>query len=255
MTRIVAEVARRTWQKTFRRPVALTFSFLQPLLWLLLFGFLFRRYPLEASLAGYSYLDFLLPGVCGMTVLFGASQSGIELIRDSQTGFLGRMLGTPAGRGALFLGKVLADVARLLLQAALLFLLGVALGARAAPSPGSLAGALLALALLGISLSSLSCTIALKAKAPETMAAFVHLVNWPLLFTSTALLPERQMPPLLAEASRWNPLTLAVDAVRGAVLFARPASFATQLLPLFLLAAALFGIGVAALSRAARESG
>lgn len=253
MTRVIAAVALRTWQKTFQRPVALTFSFLQPMLWLLLFGFLFRRYPLEASLAGFSYLDFLLPGVCGMTVLFGASQSGIELIRDSQTGFLGRMLGTPAGRGTLFLGKVLADVARLLVQAVILFLLGVALGARSSLSPGPLAGGLLALTLLGIALSSLSCAIALKARAPETMAAFVHLVNWPLLFTSTALLPKRQMPDLLAEVSRWNPLTLAVDAVREAVLFARPVSFASQLLPLFLLAAALLGVGARALSRAARE--
>lgn len=253
MTRTFVEVARRTWQKTLRRPVALTFSFLQPMLWLLLFGFLFRRYPLDDSFAGLTYLDFLLPGVCGMTVLFGASQSGIELIRDLQTGFLGRVLGTPASRGALLFGKVLADTVRLLFQAALLFLLGLALGARAAPSASSLAGALLALALLGISLSSLSCTIALHARAPETMGAFVHLINWPLLFTSTALVPQRQMPLFLAEVSRWNPLTLAVDALRGAVLFGRLPSLAGQILPLGLLAGTLFGIGVAALSRAARE--
>jgi ABC-2 type transport system permease protein len=74
------------------------------------------------------------------------------------------------------------------------------------------------------------------------MAAFVHLVNLPILFTSSALVPVRQMPDWLAAAARWNPLTLAVDAWRGALLFGEMPSPAAQVLPLAALAAALYAL-------------
>ncbi len=72
---IVRETTLRSWLKMIRRPGPLTFSFVQPLFWILIFGFLFHRFTLGPAYAGFSYLDFLLPGVCAMTVLFGASQS------------------------------------------------------------------------------------------------------------------------------------------------------------------------------------
>jgi ABC-2 type transport system permease protein len=79
---ILGAVCWRTWLKTARRPVVLTFSFVQPIMWILFFGFLFQRFNVGLVLHGVRYLDFLVPGVCAMTVLFGASQSGIGLIRD-----------------------------------------------------------------------------------------------------------------------------------------------------------------------------
>jgi ABC-2 type transport system permease protein len=107
----------RTWKKTFRRPVVLVFSLVQPLMWMLFFGFLFHRYDLGAGPDGPVYIDFLVPGVCVMTVLFGASQSGTGLIKDMQGRFLARMLQTQAPVAALLGGKLLADVLRLLGQA------------------------------------------------------------------------------------------------------------------------------------------
>lgn len=251
---VLAAVAVRTWVKTLRRPVALTFSLVQPLFWMLLFGFLFERYPL-ASLegAGTGYLSFLVPGVCGLTVLLGASQSGISLIRDLQTQFLPRMLATPADHRLLLAGKVAADVARLVLQALAVLALGLALGARLAPRPGPVLLGLLALALFAVAFASLSCLVALVARAQESMAAFVHVVNLPVLFTSTALVPSRQMPSWLQALSGLNPLTLAVDALRGALLFGRPPDLGAQLLPLAALAALLFLLAAAAMAGAARE--
>ena len=96
---VLSETARRTWSKTLRRPVPLTFSLVQPLFWMLIFGFLFHRFSLGPAYAGLSYLDFLLPGVAAMTVLFGASQAGIELVRDLQTGFAQRMSGATSHPG------------------------------------------------------------------------------------------------------------------------------------------------------------
>ncbi len=208
----------RTWIKTMRRPVALTFSLVQPLMWMLFFGFLFHRYSLNDLPSDLKYLDFLVPGVCAMTVLFGASQSGIELIRDIQSRFLGRVIATPAAKSMLLGGKIIADVSRLLIQAFLVLALGLALGAKLKFSMVSLTQMTASLALFGIAFCSLSCWIALKAKSQENMATFVHLVNMPMLFTSTALVPNKQMPEWLANIARYNPLSLVVNNARSSLL-------------------------------------
>ncbi len=250
--RIISAICGRTWMKSLRRPVLLSFSLVQPMIWMLFFGFLFQRYRIERR-GEIRYLDFLLPGICAMTVLFGASQSGIEMIRDIQTHFLGRLLNTPADRRLILIGKLTADVTRLLAQAALVFLLGLAVGARVSPSLPGLLVSLVALGLFGFAFASLSCTIALLTRAPESMAVFVHVVNMPLLFTSTAFVPSRQMPAFLAAASEVNPLTLAVGALRGALLFGETPSAGRCLLPLALLAFILFTVAASALTRAARD--
>jgi ABC-2 type transport system permease protein len=231
------EICRRTWTKTFRRPMLLTFSFAQPLMWMGFFGFLFQRYRLVDLGPAVSYLDFLTPGVCAMTVLFGASQSGIGWIRDLQTGFLPRLLNTPASHHALLSGKILADVLRLLAQALIVLVFALLLGARLSPAWGAVLLGALCLALFAAAFSSLSSALALRIRTQEAMAAFVHLVNLPILFTSAALVPVRQMPDWLAAAARWNPLTLAVDAWRGGLLFGEMPSVARQVLPLAALAA------------------
>ncbi|MEA2693907.1 MAG: type transport system permease protein [Acidobacteriota bacterium] len=250
---VLRSVAWRTWVVTLRRPVVLTFSLGQPLLWMLFFGFLFQRFPLADLPPGLSYLDFLAPGVSVMTVLFGASQSGIGWVRDLQTGFLPRLLRTPASPAAILAGKLLADVARLLLQALAVLVLALLLGARLRLAPGAAALGLVCIALFGLAFASLSCALALRARAQEAMATFVHLVNLPLLFTSTALVPRRQMPGWLAALSRINPLTLTADAWRGALLLGESPSWQRALLPLAALAALLFALALSQIRRAAQE--
>ncbi|HEX6865197.1 MAG TPA: ABC transporter permease [Thermoanaerobaculia bacterium] len=241
-------VAWRTWTITWRRPVLLTFSLGQPLVWMLFFGFLFERF----TLAGARYLDFLAPGVSVMTVLFGASQSGIGWIRDLNTGFLPRMLSTPAPPSAILAGKVLADAARLLVQAAAVLLLALLLGARLHPGPAALLAGLVCVALFAVAFSCLSAAFALQVRAQEAMATFVHLVNMPLLFTSTALVPRAQMPGWLATVSRFNPLTLTVDAWRGALLHDQMPALRSLLL-LAVIAAVLFLYALTRMRAAARR--
>jgi ABC-2 type transport system permease protein len=239
---ILGAVWWRTWLKTARRPVVLTFSFVQPIMWILFFGFLFQRFDIGRVLHGVRYLDFLVPGVCAMTVLFGASQSGIGLIRDMQTGFLQRLFASPANPGVVLCGKLLADVVRLLAQAAVIGLLGLVVGAKLHLTLAGLGASLLALGLFAIAFCSLSCVVAMKTGAQESMATFVHLVNMPLLFTSSALVPARQMPDWLAAISRVNPLTLAVDASRGALLLGEFGSLGRALMLLTAIATALLAI-------------
>jgi ABC-2 type transport system permease protein len=236
---VTLAICQRTLLKTLRRPVALTFSLVQPLMWMGFFGFLFADYRLPAAGATERYIDFLAPGVCAMTVLFGASQAGVMWIRDLQTGFLARLLDTLANPAAILAGKLLADVLRLLVQAAAVLALALLLGARFTPSIPALALGGLCLALFAIAFASLSSLIALYAQTPETMGAYIHVVNMPLLFTSTALVPTRQMPEWLARLAQWNPLSLAVDAWRGALLLGEIPAWG-QIWPLGLLAVGLY---------------
>ena len=247
------EVALRNWRKTLRRPVPLSFSFVQPLLWMAIFGFLFQRFALGAEYEGIAYLDFLLPGICCMTVLFGASQSGINLVRDLQTGFVQRMVRASAHPGFLLFGLIGADVLRLLVQAFVVAVIGIALGARLNVSAPGLALALTGLALFSFAYASLSCWIALTTKAQESMAVFVHVMNMPLLFTSTALVPSRQMPEWLEAIARWNPLSLVATALRDALVFARMPDPVNLLAPLILLAVLMFAVARFAMTRAASE--
>ena len=167
-------------------------------MWMLFFGFLMRRYPLEALPGGVGYVTFLAPGTCCMTVLFGASQSSISLIRDMQTGFLHRVADTPASRWLLHAGKPGADVLRLAAQALVVALLGADL----VFCIGPLLVALLTLVLFAIGFASLSRPTALRARAQESMAAFVH----PLLAIGVDLfvLATAEMPRFARTRDRWN---------------------------------------------------
>jgi ABC-2 type transport system permease protein len=238
---IVRETALRSWLKTIRRPVPLSFSFVQPLLWMLIFGFLFSRFTLGPEYSGYSYLDFVLPGICAMTVLFGASQAGIAIVRDLQTGFLQRMVRSSMHPAWILTGKTVAEVTRLLLQAFVVALLGIALGARLSIDPLALLVALVALALFALAYASLSCWVALTAEAQESMAVFVHVVNMPLLFTSTALVPSHQMPAWLEAIAQWNPLSLVANGLREALLLGQMPD-AANLLPLLAVGTFLFAL-------------
>jgi ABC-2 type transport system permease protein len=238
---IVRETTLRSWLKTIRRPVPLTFSFVQPLFWMLIFGFLFHRFTLGPEYEGLSYLDFLLPGICAMTVLFGASQAGIAIVHDLHTGFLQRMVRSTRHPVWVLTGKTVAEVTRLLLQAFVVALLGIALGARLRIDPPALLVALLALALFALAYASLSCWVALETKAQESMAVFVHVVNIPLLFTSTALVPASQMPTWLETLAQWNPLSLVANTLREALLLGQMPN-AANLLPLLAISAGFFAL-------------
>jgi ABC-2 type transport system permease protein len=188
-----------------------------------------------------------------MTVLFGASQAGIELVRDLQTGFAQRMARATAYPGWMLGGKLAADVSRLLAQALVVGIIGKLIGARLWMDWGAVLVSALGLALFALAYASLSCWIALKTRAQESMAVFVHVVNMPLLFTSTALVPARQMPEWLAAVARWNPLTLVADALRTSLLFGRMPDTGRLLPPLLLLAILCFAGARRAMAKAAED--
>jgi ABC-2 type transport system permease protein len=207
---------QRAWIKIRRRPVVLAFSLAQPLMWMVFFGFLFENISFEEATGRYK--DYLLPGVCAMSLLFGASQAGVNQIRDLQTGFLARMLATPASTLTLLAGKNTADCLRLLLQAALIAGVGVSVGAHLNIQFVPLVGALFFSCLFIWSYASFSNWLALKTRSQEVLGVFIQVVNMPIFFTSTALVPERHMPDWLSSIARWNPLSAVADSLRSALI-------------------------------------
>ena len=231
-----------------RRPVTLAFSLGQPLFWMAFFGFLMQRFPLGELPTDVSYLSFLLPGICALTVMQGSSQSGVGLIRDLQTGFLQRILATPAPRGWVHAGRLVAEGTRMHVQAIVVAFLGVLLGAKMQVAIGPLMVAVAMSMAFGIAFSSLSTVVALRARAPEPMGTFVQLVNMPLLFTSTALVPAKQMPSWLGSIAAYNPLSMVADGLRDALIFGTP-PIALHLAVLVTLAGVLSGVAVREMER------
>ena len=156
----------RTLTNVKRRPVILFLSFLQPLIWITFFGFIFQRFPIDNGDDTIKYIDFLLPGICSMTVLLGSSQSGISIIRDGQTGFLERTISTALELNSFLIGKISADLLRVITQAVLVALLGITLGATVHITIHTCI-AFIFLFLFGLSYSLLSCLIALNTDSQE----------------------------------------------------------------------------------------
>ncbi|MGV9339077.1 ABC transporter permease [Streptomyces sp. NPDC003688] len=201
----------RSLRQSLRSRVGLLFGLLTPLLYLFLFGPLLTRLPLGAR--GSSW-QLLVPGLLLQLALFGASFAGFALIMENAQGVVERLRVTPVSRLALLLGRVLRDATVLVLQAVLLVLAALVLGLRA-PLPGILAGFAF-VALLTVSLASLSYALAMKARTPQEFAPLINALTVPSMLLSGLMLPMTLGPRWLDLLSYLVPFRYLVDAVRDA---------------------------------------
>jgi ABC-2 type transport system permease protein len=213
---------QRSMKKLLRRPVAVYFSLIQPVIWMLLFGQIFNRIAGANAQAfgGKSYFQFFVPSVLLQTLLFGAAQSGIGIINDMQSGFLSKLLTTPVHRMAILLGRILGDLTRMILQGLLILLIAWLAGQLQSDHvryeyglPGVL-GALSIALLFGLGLASFNVFLALKTRNTESTFLIANFLTLPLLFTSSAQLPIPLLPDWLQLVARFNPVTYAIDAMR-----------------------------------------
>ncbi len=220
MLRSIAEstiLFERNLKKLIRVPLMLFFSLFQPLLWLLLFTQIFKRlgeFPQFQSQGFDSYLMFFAPSVLTMTVLTSAFQSGMGMVTDLEVGMLDKFLISPIRRSSVLLGKVMADGFRMLLQGAVVLVIALIMGARIETG---VAGALIMLvvaALFGIVWAALSNIVALKTRHAEMTMMVGILLTFPLLFLSTAMMPEGLLPGWLETVGRLNPVTYVIDTTR-----------------------------------------
>lgn len=185
-----------------------------------------------------SYLDFIAPGILVLTMLAAGMQGGSSLIFDKILGFLNKFLALPSPREAILFGKILFITVRGLLQAGVIMLLAVLLGATIF-SPAMVVFACAVLCVFGVLLSAFSTALALYVEDHDGYAAVNALLSMPLFFTSSALMPYAVMPPWLAAIARVNPVSWAIDAIRS---FAAPPVLWASVGVLALLALAMVGV-------------
>jgi len=223
-------LTNRDLRKWYANPIQLFVSLIQPIVWLGLFG---KALNFGTFIAGSgatqaeqnaillkffgttSYFSFLACGMLAFIVLFTSAFSGMSVVFDRRFGFLNKALSTPVARGSIVMGKILQSVGRSLVQAAIVLIIAVALGMDASHfTVLGVAGAFLAIFLMGMGLSALFTMLALRSADWQTQMAIINLLNLPLLFASNALFPTTIMPTWLQDVARVNPVSYANDATR-----------------------------------------
>ncbi|WP_129771306.1 ABC transporter permease [Streptomyces sp. L-9-10] len=250
MTALLSDTALvfgRYARQTLRSRFQILFGVLMPLLHLLFFGPLLTGLPLGG--AGDSW-QVLVPGLLLQLALFGALFAGFSVIVEKQLGVVERMRATPVSRLALLLGRVLRDAALLVLQAVLLVLAALPMGLRA-PLAGVLVGFVF-VAVLTVSLASLSYALALKVGSPQEFGPTINAVSMPSMLLSGLMLPMALAPDWLDMLSRFVPFRYLVDAVRAGYV----GDYAgTAMLYGALMAVALTAVSVTVGTRVFRKAG
>jgi ABC-2 type transport system permease protein len=189
-------------------------SFVQPLLWLLIFGSGIR---FSGSIGNLTYQQYIFPGIIGQTLLFTSMFMGISVIWDREFGFLKEILVAPITRFSVFLGKMLGDSTDAVIQGTIVFLLGILLGIHSEPL--TFLEALPIMILITFGLVGIGLTVASFIESLESFGVIQSFINLPLFFLSGAIFPIRgDLPSWLQIASSLNPLTYGVDALRTIIL-------------------------------------
>lgn len=206
-------VFRRQIRMNLRNPAWVLIGIMQPVLYLLLFGPLLK--PIVSSFPGAAdnEFTFLVPGLLVQLGMFGAFFAGFGLIAEWREGVVEAERVTPASRTALLMGRLMRDLAQLLVQALILIGLGLVMGMRGSLG-GIVFGVLLTL-LVGGACAAASNALALTTKSEDVMAPLINMVMMPVLLLSGILLPMTLGPAWLTRVSDFMPFRWIVDAVRG----------------------------------------
>jgi len=205
----------RHLRELLRQPWFVVVTLVQPLIWLLLFGALFKKVIEIPGFHAHSYIAFLAPGVVVMTALFNSAWSGMALIDDLNRGVTARFLVTPVPRAALILGRILKEAVVVIIQS--LIIVGLAL-IDGASFPGGVGGVLvlfLLAALLGAAFAALSNAFALFMRQEEALVGATQFIILPLTFLSTTFLAADVMPSWIRHVGDFNPVNWAVVAGRS----------------------------------------
>lgn len=213
-------IAARHTKALIRQPWYVLASIVQPLIWLVIFGQLFKQ---VTDLPGFptgSYIAYLTPGVIIMTAMFANSWNGMGLLDDMESGVLDRLLTSRVRRSAILNGVNLQQAVSVTIQAVVLVGLAHLLGAGFA---GGVVGVVVLIGigiLLGAGFGGISMATALAVRQRESVIGMNQLLVLPGIFLSTAFLPGSLLPDWIAAVSRYNPVNWAAVATQEALLYA-----------------------------------
>jgi ABC-2 type transport system permease protein/oleandomycin transport system permease protein len=208
-------VVQRNLIHYIRVPQLLVFSTIQPIIFVLMFRFVFGG---SIDTGPIPYVDYLMPGIFLQTVVFGSLATAVGLATDLKSGLMERFHALPMWTPAVLAGRTIADLARNVFVVALMMVVGFLVGWRVhTNAAGVLAGTALLL-LFGYSMSWIFATVGLWVKDPETAQAAAFPVLAPLVFASAAFVPVEDMPGWLQPWARNQPVSVTADAVRALTL-------------------------------------
>lgn len=213
-----AVLTARQLRAFLRVPGFLVMNLIQPIIWLLLFGQLFKSVVAIPGFSGGSnYLEFLTPGIVMMMAMFGAAWAGTSYIQDMDRGVMDRFLASPTSRGGLIVSSLLYQAVLTIVQT--LVVLGVAWlgGARFSGGPGGILILLGAAVLLTFVFAAFSNAIALLARQQTALIGISQLISFPLMFLSSAIMDTTLSPEWVRNVARFNPFEWSVVAGRQAL--------------------------------------
>jgi ABC-2 type transport system permease protein/oleandomycin transport system permease protein len=201
-----------------RIPEVLIFALIQPVMFVLLFRYVFGG---AIQTPGESYVNYLMPGIFAQTVAFGAVASGIGLAEDLRRGIIDRFRSLPMSRSAVLVGRTVSDLVRNAAVVAVMLGVGLLVGFRPSGSVGAIILAFALLFLTSFAFSWIGVVIALSLKTVEAVQSAGFIWLFPLTFASSAFVPTDSMPSWLQGFAVNQPFTVVVNAVR-ALFLAQP---------------------------------
>ena len=204
-----------------RVPQLLVFTFVQPIMFVLLFRYVFGG---TIVIPGQSYVNYLMPGIFTQTVVFGSTATAIGLAEDLGSGIIERFRSLPMVRMSVLSGRTGADLVRNTGVVFVMFAVGYAVGFRPSGSPAAILLGLVIVLAFAFSLSWVMALVGLKAANAEAAQAVAFPIMFPLTFASSAFVPVNSMPGWLQAFANHQPVTIVVNAARGLMLGPEAAS-------------------------------
>lgn len=208
-------LAKRHLVQIPRIPEELIFATIQPIMFVLLFRYVFGG---AIAVSGTSYVNYLMAGIFAQTVIFGATTTGIGLATDLQRGLIDRFRSLPMAKSAVLTGRTISDLVRNTFVVFVMWMVGLLVGFRPEGNILSWLAAAGMLLLTSFAFSWISATIGLIVSSVEAAQSAGFIWLFPLTFASSAFVPTKSMPTWLRTFAEHQPVSLIVNAVRGLLL-------------------------------------
>jgi len=207
-----AVITRRNLIKVKRVPDLIVFATLSPIMFVLLFRFVFGG---AINVPGdVSYAEFLLPGIFTQTVIFGSTITGSSIAEDLQKGLIDRFRSLPMSRSAVLIGRTVADLGLNALSIAVMALTGLVVGWRIHSSVGEAIAGFLLLLVFSFAISWLMALVGLTVRTPEVVNNASFIVIFPITFVASTFVPLETFPTVLRHFAEWNPVSTVAQSAR-----------------------------------------
>jgi ABC transporter DrrB family efflux protein len=205
-------IAKRNMIKIKRVPDLIVFTMLSPIMFVLLFAYVFGS---AIDIPGMSYREFLIAGIFTQTVIFGSTWTGLGMVEDLQKGIIDRFRSLPMAPSAVLIGRTTTDVLINVVSLVVMSLTGLVVGWRIHSSFGEAVAGYLLLLLFAYALSWVMAVVGMWVRTPEVFNNASFMVIFPMSFVANTFVDPSSMPPVLRTIAEWNPLSALTQAVRN----------------------------------------